>query len=93
VTAGVIDCTLDGLPAVQRLPHLPGVLHAGGWCGHGVALSLASGAWVAELLGRVVLRRAFPGTATACHTSPWRACAGWVSRPSSGRWLAAIGWR
>jgi glycine/D-amino acid oxidase-like deaminating enzyme len=26
------------------------VVHAVGWCGHGVALSLASGAWVARLV-------------------------------------------
>lgn len=47
---GVIDCTVDGLPAIHRLPDWPGVLHAGGWCGHGVALALASGAWVTRLL-------------------------------------------
>ena len=28
----------------------PAVLHVGGWCGHGVALALASGGWVASLL-------------------------------------------
>jgi glycine/D-amino acid oxidase-like deaminating enzyme len=47
---GVIDYVLDGLPAIQRLRGRPSVLHAVGWCGHGVALSVASGAWIASIL-------------------------------------------
>jgi gamma-glutamylputrescine oxidase len=47
---GVIGYTLDGLPAIGRLPDRPAVLHVVGWCGHGVALALASGRWVTHLL-------------------------------------------
>jgi gamma-glutamylputrescine oxidase len=47
---GVIGYTLDGLPAIQRVPDRPGVLHVVGWCGHGLALTLAAGRWVTGLL-------------------------------------------
>jgi len=47
---GVIGYVADALPAIQRLRDRPRVLHALGWCGHGVALSLASGAWLADML-------------------------------------------
>lgn len=66
--SGQIDYTLDGLPVVGFDRRRPRVLHAGGWCGHGIALSLASGAWVAALLS---------GEAPA--DQPWlRAAAPWV---------------
>ena len=48
---GIIGYVADALPAIHRLPDRPRVLHALGWCGHGVALSLASGAWLADMLG------------------------------------------
>jgi gamma-glutamylputrescine oxidase len=47
---GVIGYVADALPAIQRLRGQPSVLHAVGWCGHGVALSLAAGAWVTHML-------------------------------------------
>lgn len=47
---GLIGYVLDALPAIAWLPERPGVLHVGGWCGHGVALALAAGAWVATLM-------------------------------------------
>ena len=47
---GVIGYVLDALPVIQRMRGNPSVLHAVGWCGHGVALSIASGAWVAAIL-------------------------------------------
>ena len=47
---GVIGYTLDGLPAIQRSHSHPGVVQAVGWCGHGVALAIASGAWIAQIL-------------------------------------------
>jgi gamma-glutamylputrescine oxidase len=49
--AGVMGFTLDRLPVVGELAQAPGVLHAGGWCGHGVAFSIASGAVIADLAG------------------------------------------
>lgn len=45
-----IGYTLDGLPALGAVPGRPGLLHLGGWCGHGIALSLAAGRWGADLL-------------------------------------------
>jgi gamma-glutamylputrescine oxidase len=47
---GVIGYTLDGLPAIERVPDRPSVLHVVGWCGHGLALALAAGAWVTSIL-------------------------------------------
>jgi gamma-glutamylputrescine oxidase len=51
VWTGVIGYTLDALPCIGRDPRRPAVIHAVGWCGHGLALALASGAWVARLAG------------------------------------------
>jgi gamma-glutamylputrescine oxidase len=50
VWTGVIGFTLDALPALGRDRDQPAIVHALGWCGHGLALALASGAWVNELL-------------------------------------------
>jgi len=47
---GVIGYVADALPAIQRWRENQAVVHAVGWCGHGVALSVASGAWVSALL-------------------------------------------
>ena len=47
---GTIGYVLDALPAIGRVPWAPRILHAVGWCGHGVALSTASGAWLASML-------------------------------------------
>ena len=47
---GVIGYVVDALPAIHRLRDRPAVLHAVGWCGHGVALSLASGAWLTDII-------------------------------------------
>jgi gamma-glutamylputrescine oxidase len=47
---GTIAYTLDALPVIGRSTRNAAVIVAGGWCGHGVALSLAAGAWVAHIL-------------------------------------------
>lgn len=47
---GVIGYVADALPAIHRWSQNAAVLHAVGWCGHGVALSIASGAWVTKML-------------------------------------------
>jgi glycine/D-amino acid oxidase-like deaminating enzyme len=47
---GVIGYIADALPAIERARGWPGVIHVVGWCGHGVALAVASGEWVARLL-------------------------------------------
>jgi glycine/D-amino acid oxidase-like deaminating enzyme len=48
--SGVIGYTLDALPVIGRDRDRPAVLYALGWCGHGLALSIASGAWIARLV-------------------------------------------
>jgi gamma-glutamylputrescine oxidase len=47
---GVIDYVLDAMPVIGRLRDYPTVLYVGGWCGHGIALSISAGKWVAHLL-------------------------------------------
>lgn len=47
---GVIDFVVDGLPSIGARRGDPRLLHLLGWCGHGLALSLAAGAWVADRL-------------------------------------------
>jgi gamma-glutamylputrescine oxidase len=48
--SGVIDYVLDTLPVIGRLREHPAVVYVGGWCGHGIALSVSSGAWVTHLI-------------------------------------------
>lgn len=57
---GLIDYVLDALPVIERLNNKPAVTHVGGWCGHGVALSVASGAWVARMQTQGVLQESLP---------------------------------
>jgi gamma-glutamylputrescine oxidase len=47
---GVIGYVLDTLPSIHYTRGESAVLHAVGWCGHGVALSVASGEWIAGLM-------------------------------------------
>ena len=47
---GVIGYVSDALPAIERSKRNASVLHVVGWCGHGVALSVASGRWVSTLI-------------------------------------------
>jgi gamma-glutamylputrescine oxidase len=47
---GVIGYVADGLPSIARSRQCPSLLHAIGWCGHGIALAVASGAWITDIL-------------------------------------------
>jgi gamma-glutamylputrescine oxidase len=47
---GVIGYVADALPAIQRSKRNASIVHVVGWCGHGVALSVASGRWVSTLI-------------------------------------------
>lgn len=47
---GVIAYVLDALPSIHYSRGRGSVLHAVGWCGHGVALSVAAGDWIASLM-------------------------------------------
>ena len=47
---GVIGYVADTIPAIHRSKRNASVVHVVGWCGHGVALSVASGQWVAAMI-------------------------------------------
>lgn len=47
---GIIGYTLDALPSIARAPGRSRTYHLLGWCGHGVALAVAAGAWMTSLL-------------------------------------------
>jgi gamma-glutamylputrescine oxidase len=84
---GVIDYVADALPAIQRSKRNPAIVHVVGWCGHGIALAVASGEWVAALM-----------TNGARHEDlPWfrndpplivPELARWVGFQSSVQWMA-----
>ncbi len=57
---GVIGYVLDALPSIHYSPERSPVLHVVGWCGHGVALSVASGEWVARLLSNDAVEESLP---------------------------------
>jgi gamma-glutamylputrescine oxidase len=48
--SGVTSATLNEMPVVGKVPRLPGVYFAGAWRGHGLALSVANGEWLANRL-------------------------------------------
>jgi gamma-glutamylputrescine oxidase len=67
--SGVMGFTLDRMPVLGELAEAPGVLHAGAWCGHGVALALASGETIADLaFGRRTPRTELPWVR---GSAPW----------------------
>lgn len=65
--SGTMGMTLDRFPVIGEVA--PGVVFAGGWSGHGVALAAASGALVTDLvLGRDNALAALPWHRA---TAPW----------------------
>ncbi len=46
--SGRIGSMLDRLPRLGRLPSAPGVWFSGGWCGHGIPLSVQGGFEIAQ---------------------------------------------
>jgi gamma-glutamylputrescine oxidase len=66
---GVIGYVADGLPSIARSRERPSLLHAIGWCGHGIALAVASGAWITDIVCDGAAR----------EDLPWfRACPPWI---------------
>lgn len=47
---GAIAYSIDTLPVIGPVAHLPNAIQVGGWCGHGIALSVYSGRWVSDLI-------------------------------------------
>jgi gamma-glutamylputrescine oxidase len=46
--SGRIGSVLDRMPRLGRLPSAPGVWFTGGWCGHGIPLSVQAGFEIAQ---------------------------------------------
>lgn len=57
---GVIGYVLDTLPAIERARSNPSLLHAVGWCGHGLALAVACGAWISRMMLDGAVNRDLP---------------------------------
>ncbi|MEG8179183.1 FAD-dependent oxidoreductase [Nocardia terpenica] len=68
--SGPIAMTRDDWPVVGPVAADDAMLVAGGWCGHGLALTAAAGAWLAE---RIVHGEPVAGTAARL---PWERGAG-----------------
>ena len=82
---GTIDYTLDGLPMIGPVRPDGDVFYVGGFCGHGIALGIRSGKWVADLIARKSSRRAFPGFRSKAPLIPGE----WLRRSC---FAAASGW-
>ena len=68
---GVIDYVLDGLPVIGARQDQPRLLHLLGLCGHGLAISLAAGAWVADRLEDDSVPAADAGSFGLTRLRPW----------------------
>jgi gamma-glutamylputrescine oxidase len=47
---GMIGMVPDSLPIIGPSPGNPSVVCMGGWCGHGIALSVMAGRWVTDIV-------------------------------------------
>ena len=82
--SGPIGYVLDTLPVIQRLPTHPAVIFAGGWCGHGIALSTTSGRWVTDLVDGKPLPADLPWFRTSAPLVPFEPVR-WAAVPT-GAW-------
>jgi gamma-glutamylputrescine oxidase len=80
---GVIAYTLDTLPVIAYAPGHERVIFVGGWCGHGIALSLSSGRWVQELIADGAAREVLPWSRPCPPLAPLEA-ARWLAVRSAG---------
>jgi gamma-glutamylputrescine oxidase len=80
---GAIAYTLDALPVIARAPGHERVLFVGGWCGHGIALSVSSGRWVQELIADGRPREILPWSRPCPPPAPLEA-ARWLAVRSAG---------
>ena len=81
--SGVIGYTLDALPVIGRDRERPALVYALGWCGHGLALSVASGAWIARLVFEDRAGSTGAWFRDRSPRCPARRCAGCRSAPRS----------
>jgi glycine/D-amino acid oxidase-like deaminating enzyme len=75
---GVIAYSRDTVPVIGPVPGYERVLFAGGWCGHGIALSILSGRWVRHLID----------TGRPPEPLPWFRQRAPLAPPEPLRWLA-----
>lgn len=88
---GRIGMTGDGLPVVGRVPGQPEVWYAGGCNGHGLAMSVAHGAYLADTLTGADMLTGVPGPELPWHRdrAPWLPVRG-PARPLLRGYLAAL---
>jgi gamma-glutamylputrescine oxidase len=58
--SGTIDYTLDGLPIMGCVAGEPNLLYVGGFCGHGIALSVSAGKWLQQMAASPAEARPLP---------------------------------
>lgn len=87
--SGVIGYVLDALPSIAALPDCPQVVQAVGWCGHGVALATASGAWVAHILCDGAAPRELPWFRATLPAVPTE-LARWIGFRASVEWMSLM---
>lgn len=81
--SGPIGYVLDTLPVIQRLKSHPAVVFVGGWCGHGIALSITSGRWVADLVEGHALPAQLPWFRSSAPLVPFEPLR-WAAVPAGG---------
>ena len=87
--SGTIGYVLDALPAIAALPSCPQIVHAVGWCGHGIALSIASGSWIQKLLFDGVPPEDLPWFRATMPMVPTE-LARWIGFRASIEWMALL---
>jgi sarcosine oxidase, subunit beta len=50
IWAGLVDMTADGIPVIDRVEQLQGLIVAAGYCGHGFCLGPVSGEIIRDLV-------------------------------------------
>lgn len=87
--SGVIGYVLDALPSIAALPDCARIVQAVGWCGHGVALATASGAWVADILCDGAAPQDLPWFRATLPAVPTE-LARWIGFAASIEWMSLM---
>lgn len=87
--SGIIGYVLDALPTIAALPDCSRIVQAVGWCGHGVALATASGAWVAHILCDGAAPQELPWCRATIPAVPTE-LARWIGFRASVEWMSLM---
>lgn len=87
--SGVIGYVLDALPSIAAWPDCSRIVHAVGWCGHGVALATASGAWVSHILCDGAAPQDLPWFRATLPAVPTE-LARWIGFRASIEWMSLM---